>query len=89
MDDREAPPSFTSQPERIYDGFYRKMGRASKNTTFRIYTDQWYILKRKYGGNVAVIVRLLLDRFIKGELPDVEVEYNKLKEAASQSNTTL
>ena len=72
-----------SPPVRVFDGFHRRTGRVSINTAFRIYEEQYKILKRKYEGNASVIIRILLDKFINGELPDVEVQLEKLKKQAS------
>ena len=78
MDDQVTP-----LPTLVYDGFHRRTGKRSVNTAFRIYEDQYKSLKRKYVGYSSVVIRLLLEKFLSGELPDVEVQLEKLKQQAS------
>jgi hypothetical protein len=70
-------------PILIFDGYHRKTGKRSIRTTFKIFEDQQNILKRKYVGYSSVIIRILLEKFLGGELPDVEEQLEKLKKQAS------
>jgi len=83
MDDRAA-----HTPLLIFDGFHRRTGKRSINTAFRIYEDQNKILKRKYVGYSSVIIRILLEKFLAGELPDVETQLEQLKQQAIELTKT-
>jgi hypothetical protein len=53
--------------------------RRTTTQTLRLYKDQLESLNFIYPAKSSLIVRLLLDRFLKGQLPQVEEDYLKLK----------
>jgi len=67
-----------SQTARTFDGFYRTTGKKTKMAGFRIYQEQADKLKSDYEGNTSVLVRLLLEQYFNGELPEVETKYKQL-----------
>ena len=81
----EMPAESNSTKNRIFDGHFRKPEKKTVTMTLRVFEDQADIMKEKYEGNSSVIVRLLLDRFLKGLEPEVEDKYKKMLQAKEQS----
>jgi hypothetical protein len=66
-----ATPQNTSAP------WYRKPSdRPTTPRTFRIYKEHLSIIEEK-SIEASALVRILLDKYFKGELPEVEVAYAK------------
>lgn len=83
MDTSARPPSGEprpSTPTRVFDGFYRKQGRKTKQATFKVYEEDFIKLKADYPENMALVIRILLEQFILGNLPEVETKLKQLLE---------
>lgn len=65
-------------PTRLFDGFHKKTGRKTKFTGVRIYLTQFEELTERYPGNISVLMRLFLDRYLAGELPELQKEFEQL-----------
>lgn len=74
----DTPGSELAEVTRTFDGYYRKTGKKTKMAGFRIYQEQADKLKLDYAGNTSVLIRLLLEKYFNGELPQVETEYKQL-----------
>lgn len=62
------------QTVRVFDGFYRKQGRKTKQATFRVYEEDFVKLKADYPENMGLVIRILLEQFLAGKLPDIETK---------------
>lgn len=74
---------------RIFDGHYKITGKKTVATAFRIYQEQADKLKQVYDGNTSVLVRMLLDKFFSGELPEVETKLNQQIQEAQEQQMKL
>lgn len=73
----------------LFDGYYRRPERKIAQTTLKLYEDQFIKLKHDYKGNMSVIVRLLLERFFNGDIPEVEAKFKQMQEAAEEANRII
>jgi hypothetical protein len=64
---------------RIYDGYYRKTGKPMRKTAFSIFEYQYEKLRTLYDGTSAIVIRLLLEKFLAGEYPEIEQQLEELK----------
>lgn len=55
--------------------YRQKAERPKVNKTFSIYEEHSKVLDRNYQGQQSALVRLLMDRYFGGQLPDVAREF--------------
>lgn len=79
MDNRQAHDT------RIFDGYRRKTGKKSVSTGFFIFEEQNQILRTQYVGTASIVIRLLLEKFLSGGLPEIEQQLEDLKQQSSIS----
>ena len=65
----------TPSANRTYDGFKRNTGQKTEIMPFRIYSSQKELLSNCYTGNSSILIRLLLEHYFAGKLPEVAQEY--------------
>jgi hypothetical protein len=53
--------------------------RPKTNKTFFIYKEHSKILEESYQGNSSALVRLLMDHFFGGKLPEIEEFKNQIQ----------
>jgi len=70
--------STTPTSTRLFDGFHKTTGQKTRMTGVRIYQSQFDTLTERYNGNISVLVRLLLEKYLAGELPTVTQEFEQL-----------
>ena len=68
---------------RIFDGYHRKTGKPGRNAAFFIFVDQHEQLRTRYVGMASIVVRLLLEKFLNGELPEIDQQLQELKKSVS------
>jgi hypothetical protein len=61
---------------RIYNGS-TKIGQKTTVTRVRVFQEDNEQLLQLYPGNISVLVRLLLRKFLHGELPEVKREFEE------------
>jgi hypothetical protein len=52
--------------------------------TFKIYKEHLPILQNEYGEKSSALIRLLMDLYFKGKLPQVEQEWKAYEQTKSQ-----
>lgn len=52
--------------------YQRPALRPSRGGSFRVYKDQWDRINKDYPTQGSELVRALLDKFFRGEIPDVK-----------------
>lgn len=71
--DGKVTENFSKNPGDNQVPIYRQRPpRPMTNLGFRIYEDQKTKLANEYVGKSSELVRILLDKFFRGELPDVK-----------------
>lgn len=60
---------------RVFDGFNRNTGQKTEVIAARVYSSQKELLENCYTGNTSVLIRLLLQHYFDGKLPDIAREY--------------
>jgi hypothetical protein len=70
---------------RIFDGYRRKTGKKCMTTGFFIFEEQNQILRTRYVGTASIVIRLLLEKFLSGDLPEIEQQLESLKQQSSIS----
>jgi hypothetical protein len=71
---------------RIFDGYHRTTGKPGRNAAFYIYQEQHDRLRTQYAGVASIIVRLLLEKFLDGQLPEVEQQLEELKKSVASTS---
>jgi hypothetical protein len=64
-----------SPASRIFDGFNRHTGQKTEVVGIRVFASQKQRLNEEFDGNASALVRILLDKYFSGSLPDVEKEF--------------
>lgn len=78
--ERPTMDSISTDPNqtRAFNGYNKQTGKKTCMTGFRIYKAQHETLLGSYSGNASALVRILLEEYFNGTLPDVEAKFEQL-----------
>jgi hypothetical protein len=65
----------TPAKNRVFDGFNKNTGRSTEVIAVRVFSSQKDLLSNCYTGNSSILIRLLLEHYFAGKLPEVAREF--------------